>query len=235
MTRVLPSPNRERLLRTARRLAPLLPELVFVGGQMVELLVTDPAGVRVRPTVDVDVVVRTTTRNAYRVLQQRLAQLGFTPDGRDGAPVCRMRTVDDLILDVMPLDEQVLGFTNRWYDLALRTAHPIVLGSDCTISGIAAPVFLATKWQAFSTRGVEDPMTSHDLEDIITLVAGRVELPNEVTAMDGAARRFIAEATKGFLGTSGADDVVSGCLPDAPLIPGYVDLVIERLRSLSGL
>ncbi len=171
MTRAVPSRNRERLLRTARRLAP---------------------------------------------------------------PVCRMRTVDDLILDVMPLDEQVLGFTNRWYDLALRTAHPIVLGSDCTIAGIAAPVFLATKWEAFGARGVDDPITSHDLEDIITLVAGRVELLKEVAAMDGAARRFIAEATKGFLGTGGADDVVSGCLPDAPLIPGYVDLVMERLRSLSG-
>ena len=77
-------------------------------------------------------------------------------------------------------------------------------------------------------------MTSHDLEDIITLVAGRVELLNEVAAMDGAACRFIAEATRSFLETSGAVDVVSGCLPDAPLIPGYVDLVIERLRSLSG-
>ncbi len=53
--------------------------------------------------------------------------------------------------------------------------------------------------------------------------------------MDGAACRFIAEATKSFLGTIGADDVVSGCLPDAPMIPGYVDLIVERLRSLARL
>ena len=56
------SPNRDRLLRTARLLRPLLGELVFVGGQVAELLVTDAAAVRVRPTDDVDVVVPVTTR-----------------------------------------------------------------------------------------------------------------------------------------------------------------------------
>jgi hypothetical protein len=49
VTGVPPSPNRELLLRVARRLGPVLDELVFVGGQVAELLVTDPAAVRVRP------------------------------------------------------------------------------------------------------------------------------------------------------------------------------------------
>ena len=34
--------NRDRLIRTAERLGALLAEVVFVGGQMAELLVTDP-------------------------------------------------------------------------------------------------------------------------------------------------------------------------------------------------
>lgn len=116
------SPNRERLVRTARRIRPLLTDVVFVGGQMVELLVTDPAAVRMRPTDDVDVVVPVTTRTAYRQLQQQLAELGFRPDMRDGAPICRVRTSDDLVLDAMPLDEEILGFSNRWYPLAIRHA-----------------------------------------------------------------------------------------------------------------
>ena len=114
------SPNRDRLLRTARLLRPLIGELVFVGGQVAELLVTDPAAVRVRPTDDVDVVVPVTTRTAYHALQMRLMGLGFTPDQRAGAPVCRMRTADDLILDVMPLNEAILGFSNRWYHVLSR-------------------------------------------------------------------------------------------------------------------
>lgn len=120
MNDVQRSPNRDRLLRTARLLRPLLG--VFVGGQVADLLVTDPAAVRARPTDDVDVVVPVTTRTASHALQLRLMVLGFTPDHRAGAPVCRMRTADDLILDVMPLDEAILGFSNRWYPYAFTNA-----------------------------------------------------------------------------------------------------------------
>jgi hypothetical protein len=49
VTDALRGPNRDRLLRTARLLRPLLGELVFVGGQVAELLVTDPAPVRPIP------------------------------------------------------------------------------------------------------------------------------------------------------------------------------------------
>ena len=60
-----PSPNRDLLERTARRLRPVLDEVVFVGGHVAELLVTDPAAVRIRQTNDVDVIVRVTSRTAY--------------------------------------------------------------------------------------------------------------------------------------------------------------------------
>jgi hypothetical protein len=43
---------------------------VFVGGQVAELLVTDPAAVRVRPTDDVDVVVPITTRTSMRCVHE---------------------------------------------------------------------------------------------------------------------------------------------------------------------
>jgi len=42
-------------------MAPMLADVVFVGGQMVELLITEPAAVRIRPTDDVDVVAHVTT------------------------------------------------------------------------------------------------------------------------------------------------------------------------------
>lgn len=44
------------LLRAAEALRPLLDELVFVGGTVAELLVTDRTAPRVRPTDDVDAV-----------------------------------------------------------------------------------------------------------------------------------------------------------------------------------
>jgi len=41
------------------------------------------------------------------------------------------------------------------------------------ISLIAAPVFIATKLEAFHDRGGGDFLASHDLEDIVTVVDGR--------------------------------------------------------------
>ena len=227
------SPNRDRLLRTARRIAAHLPDVVFVGGQMTELLVTDPAAIRVRPTNDVDVVVHVTTRTAYHRLQGRLREVGFSPDARPGAPLCRMRTTDDLVLDVMPLDERILGFTNRWYRLALDTAVPVELAPDLVIRAISAPAFLASKWEAFRGRGHDDPMASHDVEDIITLVAGRPSIVREVVTLQSDARAFIAEETRAFLANPWADEIVAGNLPDARAIPGFTDVVLERLKELS--
>lgn len=56
------SPNRYVLELVAKRVEPLLEELVFVGGHVAEILVTDPAAIRVRPTDDVDAVVAAATR-----------------------------------------------------------------------------------------------------------------------------------------------------------------------------
>lgn len=52
------SPNRAILVQVAREIEPILPELVFVGGQVADLLVTSPGVTRIRPTIDVDVVVK---------------------------------------------------------------------------------------------------------------------------------------------------------------------------------
>ena len=233
MTDTPRSPNRDQLLRTARLLRPLLRKLVFVGGQVAELLVTDPAAVHVRPTDDVDVVVPITTRNAYHALQQRLLALGFTPDHREGAPVCRMRTADDLLLDVMPLDEAILGFSNRWYSYAFASAATLRLEPGLDVRIASAAAFLAMKWEAFSSRGAADPMSSHDLEDLITVVAGRAGIVADVQAAPDEIRDFIRSQTAAMLAAEWAAAILEGNLPDARRVPGLVDAVMRRLRQLA--
>lgn len=233
MVRRPASPNRDRLIRTARRIAPLLGDVVFVGGQLVELLVTDPAATRPRPTDDVDVVVQVTTRSAYRRLQEQLRRLGFEPDMRKGAPVCRTLTRDGLVLDVMPLDETILGFSNRWYPLVLQTAIPIALMDDLVIRASDAPAFLATKWEAFRHRGTEDPLMSHDLEDIVALVAGRPRIVAEVAALPPDPRQFVSACTRDFLNGAWAADIVAGSLPDARILPGIIDVVVDRMQKVA--
>ena len=148
------SPNREALVRVAKTLGPLADELVFVGGRVAELLVTDPAGTRVRPTDDSDAVVEVTGRVGYYRFGERLKEQGFAEDTSPGAPVCRWRSGDD-VLDVMPADGSVLGFYNAWYGHALDTAVQYDLEPEVTIRIAAAPAFIATKWDAFNDRGAE--------------------------------------------------------------------------------
>jgi len=71
------SVNRTVLLTVARRIKPLLDDVVFVGGQVTELLITSRGATRVRPTTDVDIVVRASTRLRYREVEEGLRQLGL--------------------------------------------------------------------------------------------------------------------------------------------------------------
>ena len=160
-------PNLTLLEGAVRLLQPLLDELVFVGGCATGLLITDPVGVGIRPTKDVDAITEVGSYAEYAKLSERLRDLGLTEDRREGAPICRWRR-GDLIIDVMPTDERILGFSNRWYMPALGSAqHVNVAGLRPRV--VTAVHFLAMKLEAFHGRGKDDVMGSHDLEDLITV------------------------------------------------------------------
>lgn len=228
------SPNRAVLTRVARALGPLREELVFVGGQVGELLVTDPAAVRVRPTDDVDVICEVATQSAYDRLAERLRALGFREDLSKDAPLCRWRLGDD-ILDVLPTEGRVFGFENAWYDYAVGSAVRYPLAEDLEIRIVSAPAFLATKWDAFEDRGGGDPYGSDDIEDIVTVVAGRAEVVEEIRAADEAARRYVADQTRRFIERGATPDVIAGALPDARVVPGMVRAVEQRFVEIAGL
>ena len=64
----------------------------------------------------------------------------------------------------MPTDREVLGFGNRWYEEAIRTAVTYMLPSGTSIRLITAPVFIATKLEAFAGSGDGHFLASRDLE-----------------------------------------------------------------------
>lgn len=129
-------PNLPLLDAVARNLGSLCERFVFVGGCATGLLVTDPATSPVRATRDVDVVVEVVTLADYHALERDLENAGFKHDRSPEAPVCRW-LVGACMLDVMPTNENVLGFGNRWYDAAVRTGAPLSIAewtldpSDC--------------------------------------------------------------------------------------------------------
>ena len=147
-------PNLAQLVACAAKLEPLLDKIAFVGGCVTGLLITDPASAPVRPTLDVGVIVEVASYAEFTVLEQRLRQLGFRETQKQGTPVCRW-VHGDLLLDFIPVDPSILGFTNRWYRPALAEARRVSIGIR-EIRVITAPYFLATKLEAFYGRGRND-------------------------------------------------------------------------------
>ena len=81
-------PNLEQLIAAARLLRPLLGELVFVGGTVTGLLITDEAAANPRPTLDVDAIAEITSYAQYAAFGDRLRALGFREDTSEGARRC---------------------------------------------------------------------------------------------------------------------------------------------------
>lgn len=229
MKAVSENPNLLQLLKAARKLQPLLEQIAFVGGCATGLLVTDPGASPVRPTLDVDAIVEIATYAEYMHLEDRLRQLGFSESTEI---ICRWIS-DDLILDLMPTDPSVLGFSNRWYQPALERATRVRL-EDLMIRLISGPYFLATKIVAFRNRGKSDYVASRDIEDIVTVIDGRPEIVEEVRRSDTELREFSGAEFRDLLDHRDFLEALPGhLLPDAAS-QLRLPLVLHRMRQIAS-
>ena len=216
--------NRALFESVVRLLVPVLDELVFVGGCTTGLFITDPAAGGVRPTKDVDAIVDVTSYAEYTTLSERLRTLGLAEDTTPGAPFCRWRH-GQLIVDVMPTDATVLGFSNRWYPTAIETAQTFrIAGHDVRV--VTPPLFIATKLEAFHGRGDDDVVASHDLD-------GRPEIVGDVAAASDDVRAYIGAEIRELLGNRDFTEALAGFLLPDPASQERRSLLEGRLRSLS--
>jgi Nucleotidyl transferase AbiEii toxin, Type IV TA system len=183
----------EMLELAASALGPLLHEVVFLGGASVHLWISDPAAPPSRATDDVDVVSATTTRPDYYKLSERLRERGFS-EASDSPVICRWNHKETgLVLDVMPQDASVLGFSNPWHQHVLETAAERELPSGTRIRAATPPGIIATKLAAWNGRGNGDPLRSLDLHDVLVLIDGREELGAEISAESPVLRKYVAD------------------------------------------
>jgi hypothetical protein len=210
----------------------LLGELVFVGGAVAGLLITDPAMPAIRPTEDVDLLVQALTLVDYHRVGKTLAARGFVHDMSPDAPICRWR-VGGVAVDVMPALEEILGFSNSWYPLALETASLQALPSGTVIRLVAAPVFLATKLEAFFGRGNGDYLFSHDLGDFLAVIDGRDILIDECRASRAELQAYLGGRVAGLLATPAFIDAMSGHLPGDAASQARLPDLENKLRVLA--
>ena len=225
------------LVKAVRLLLPLGEEVVFLGGLAMALLISDPAAPDVRPTEDVDVIVEVTSYAGYSQLEERLRANGFTQPREEKSVIYRW-VKDGLKIDIMPTDESILGFGNRWYTDAMRSAQTIPLTEDLAIRLITAPCFLATKIEAFQSGIRGDFFTGRDMDDIVSVLDGRPEIAAEAQAAAPAGRDFLAGTFREYLRDDDFLEALDALLyPDAasqarrPLILSRMAQIAEQPKS----
>lgn len=221
-------PNLPLLAAMVRAMGPLCEQVVFVGGCATGLLIDNASLMDVRPTEDVDAIVEVASLAGYHRLADQLAQRGFKQTMADNTPPFRWLW-NRLQLDLVPLDEKVLGFANPWYRAGFDAALNAELAEGLILRHLSAPYFLATKFEAFRDRGQNDVFTSHDLEDILTVVEGRSTLAAEVRAAPDDVRRYIARSVAGLLALPAFANALPGLLSD----PEQEINVLARLERIS--
>ncbi len=208
----------------------LLQQVAFVGGCATGLLIQDEiTQAQVRFTEDVDLITSLVGLSSWHAFQSSLLKRGFSINMQDDLQ-CRMR-LNDIIVDFMPDDEAILGFTNRWYRDALKTSQLIELDNGQAIRLVSAPYFLATKLEAFKGRGQDDPLTSKDIEDVLNLINGRNSLVSECQQQKLELRQYLKQEFQVLLKSINFQYAIQ----NAALNDEYREqLIFERIENLVG-
>lgn len=227
-------PNLAKVELIAHALGDLREELVFVGGCAAGLLMSGPATPAARVTYDVDLVAQVAALRDYHRMEAEFARRGFKRDMAPDAPICRWR-YGDIEVDLMPTDAGVLGFANRWYPLAVATAEDKTLTGGLVIRLISAPLFLATKFEAFADRGNEDILGSHDLEDIVNVIDGHAGLVGEIEQASGDLRAYLADKAARLLAIPDFTNYLPGMVVQDETLPARMATVAARLQQIASL
>ncbi|MFZ4655035.1 MAG: hypothetical protein ACOYLM_11815 [Methylococcaceae bacterium] len=227
-------PNIAMLEHVAVRLGvELCRRVVFVGGAAAGLLITDLAAPTIRRTDDVDIVDPALVLEEFQRLEAQLRAMGFEHDHSSDV-ICRW-IIDGVSVDIMPSREEILGFTNKWYPLGIETSVPYALGNGMEIRVIRAPEFIATKLEAFHGRGGGDYLSSHDLEDIISVIDGRDSLLFECQDSKSNLRGYLGEQFDALLKIPAFLSAIPGFLPPDPASQERVESLLRKLQALSYL
>lgn len=221
--------NLEMLAMAARGLGPLKNDVVFVGGATIELYLAGQPALRVRATDDVDCIIAAATRTDYHKLEEKLRARGFRHPLDTKAPICRWEYQGHLV-DIMPLEGPILGFSNRWYPEGFEQSVSTRLPDGQEIKIFSLPYLLASKLEAFKGRGGNDFIGSPDMEDIVTLLDGAPDFQKLIAEAPKNVRSYLQASFRGLLAEERFLDALEGHLPPAagPGRAARARIILER-------
>ena len=215
------------MAEVAKALKDFKEQIVFVGGAVVSLYTDDSSSDEIRPTKDIDLTLNILNMGHWENLQQQLANKGFYPDPY-GQSICSYK-YKNIPVDIMSTDDGPLGPSNRWYREGFENLWT-VLAKDQEIQILSAPCYLATKFEAFNSRG-KDYRTSHDIEDIIYILDNRIRIVREIRDTQENIFQFLREQFEQIINKGFLDEVLLAHIH--PLMQEErMNLVKEKLNQI---
>jgi hypothetical protein len=135
----------------------------------------------------------------------------------------------------MPAEASILDFDSRWQAACAPHAIRRTLPSGARIRAASPPYLLATKLEAFESRGREDFLGARDFADMIVLADGGQELVGEVLDAFPELRAYVAAELKRMMAHARFLDGVSAALRgDAASQARAQAVVLPRLRQMAS-
>jgi predicted nucleotidyltransferase len=207
-------PSVARIISVATAIGPLANDVVFIGGAIAPLLHTEATLPRARPTKDVDAVVASHSYGDSESLDRTLRNLGFVHVMELRAHAHRWRSPAGILLDLVPAGAHLGGSGNPWDALALQSAVSATI-DGVTFRHASAAAFIALKLEAFNDRGGGDWRGSHDIEDIVALIASRPSIAEDVSIAPTAIAARIRTFASALLSGGVVDEILSAHLNNA--------------------
>lgn len=229
-----PTPNNLILQKVAEGLGNLIDQIVFVGGATTELYIDDPAAPPVTPSDDVDCVIEIAGAIEYRKLEAKLRKLGFkTPSEEENNKILCRWDYKGISVDVMPTDEKILGFSNRWYPEGIKNKISVGLPNKTEISIFTTPYFIASKMEALKDRAGNDLRFSQDFEDIVAVLDGRKKVESELKVAPAKVHEYLkSEFSKLLKKSELTEEAVQGFLHGSRESSARATRVIKIMRNL---
>jgi len=222
------------LQTVADGLGDLRDEMVFVGGATIPLyLPAEDEGIEyeARATEDVDCTIEVASLQEYHSLEESLRARGFFHTPGDDVPICRW-VFDGITVDVMPTEESILGFANRWYPPGIHAAERTVLPDGDEIRVFTVHHMLASKAEAFRGRGEGDFEGSKDFEDFVTVLDGRPAVRQELADAPQDVRDYLREVVHEWEAREEFAQTLMGHLPAPRRNLNGARRVLDILRNI---
>ena len=213
--------------KVALGLGELNEEVIYIGGAVVGLYVTDEGAEQPRPTRDIDISVQIGSYSGMNLLREKLAAkkiyLSPTED------VMYRFLYEGILIDIIPYEETPLGPTNRWLKPGFKKAYPVKIG-EAEIKILPISWFFATKWETFKSRG-SDPRMSHDFEDIIYLIDNNLSLVDNVIEAENDVKVFLKGMSEEILSHPSRDEIIE-CHINPFTAKERKNLIISKLEKI---